>query len=64
MSQKSGYLIVSNGFFVENVGHTLTKNCNGTCWPLFVSTITFPLLFISIASFACFFVVLDTLSLK
>ena len=35
MSQKSGFLIVSNGFFIENVGHTLTKNYNGTYWPLF-----------------------------
>ena len=34
MSQKSGFLIVSNGFFIENVGHTLTKNCNGAYWPL------------------------------
>ena len=34
MSQKSGFLIVSNGFFIENVGHTLTKNYNGTYWPL------------------------------
>ena len=34
MSQKSGFLIVSNGFFMENVGHTLTKNYNGTYWPL------------------------------
>ena len=33
MSQKSGFLIVSNGFFIENVGHTLTKNYNGTYWP-------------------------------
>ena len=38
---KSGFLIVSNGFFIvlkgffiENVGHTLTKNYNGTYWPL------------------------------
>ena len=34
MSQKSGFLIVSNGFFIENVGHTLMKNYNGTYWPL------------------------------
>ena len=34
MSQKSGFLIVSNGFFIENVGHTLTKNYNGAYWPL------------------------------
>ena len=34
MSQKSGFLIVLNGFFIENVGHTLTKNYNGTYWPL------------------------------
>ena len=34
MSQKSGFLMVSNGFFIENVGHTLTKNFNGTYWPL------------------------------
>ena len=34
MSQKSGCLIVSNDFFIENVGHTLTKNYNGTYWPL------------------------------
>ena len=34
MSQKSGFLIVSNGFFIKNVGHTLTKNYNGTYWPL------------------------------
>ena len=34
MSQKSGFLMVSNGFFIENVGHTLTKNYNGTYWPL------------------------------
>ena len=34
MSQKSGFLIVSNGFVIENVGHTLTKNYNGTYWPL------------------------------
>ena len=34
MSQKSGFLIVLNGFFVRNVGHTLTKNYNGTYWPL------------------------------
>ena len=34
MSQKSGFLIVSNGFFIENVGHTLTKNYDGTYWPL------------------------------
>ena len=34
MSQKSGFLIVSNGFFIENVAHTLTKNYNGTYWPL------------------------------
>ena len=34
MSQKSGFLIVSNGFFIANVGHTLTKNYNGTYWPL------------------------------
>ena len=33
MSQKSGFLIVSNGFFLENVGHTLTKNYNVTYWP-------------------------------
>ena len=26
--------MVSNGFFIENVGHTLTKNYNGTYWPL------------------------------
>ena len=25
MSQKSGFLMVSNGFFIENVEHTLTK---------------------------------------
>ena len=30
----SGFLIVLNGFFIENVGHTLTKNYNGTYWPL------------------------------
>ena len=30
MSQKSGFLIVSNGFFIKNVGHTLTKNYSGT----------------------------------
>ena len=36
MSQKSGFLIVSNGFFIENVGHTLTKNYNGTYWPLVI----------------------------
>ena len=34
MSQKSGFLIVSNGFFIKNVGHTLTKNYNGNYWPL------------------------------
>ena len=34
MSQKSGFLIVLNGFLIENVGHTLTKNYNGTYWPL------------------------------
>ena len=34
MSQKSGFLIVLNGFFIENVGHTLTKNYHGTYWPL------------------------------
>ena len=34
MSQKSGFLIVLNGFFIENVGHTLTKNYNGTYWSL------------------------------
>ena len=34
MSQESGFLIVSNGFFIENVGHTLTKNYDGTYWPL------------------------------
>ena len=34
MSQKSGFLKVSNGFFIKNVGHTLTKNYNGTYWPL------------------------------
>ena len=34
MSQKSGFLITLNGFFIENVGHTLTKNYNGTYWPL------------------------------
>ena len=34
MSQKSGFLIVSNGFLIENVGHTFTKNYNGTYWPL------------------------------
>ena len=34
MSQKSGFLIVLNGFFIENVGHTWTKNYNGTYWPL------------------------------
>ena len=34
MSQKSGFLIVSNGFFIKNVGHTLTKNYSGTYWPL------------------------------
>ena len=34
MSQKSGFLIVSNGFLIKNVGHTLTKNYNGTYWPL------------------------------
>ena len=33
MSPKSGFLIVSNGFFIENVGHTLTKNYNGTYGP-------------------------------
>ena len=38
MSQKSGFLIVSNGFFMENVGHTLTKNYNGTYWPLSIVT--------------------------
>ena len=36
MSQKSGFLIVSNGFFTENVGHTLTKSYNGTYWPLHI----------------------------
>ena len=34
MSQKSGFLIVLNGFFIKNVGHTLTKNYSGTYWPL------------------------------
>ena len=34
MSQKSGFLIVSDGFFIKNVGHTLTKNYSGTYWPL------------------------------
>ena len=34
MSQKSGFLIVSNSFFIENVGHTLTQNYNATYWPL------------------------------
>ena len=34
MSQKSGFLIVSNGFFMEIVGLALTKNYNGTYWPL------------------------------
>ena len=37
---KSGFLIVSNGFFIENVGQTLTKNDNGTYWPLFDNRIT------------------------
>ena len=36
MSQISGFLIVLNGFFIENVGHTLTRNYNGTYWPLSV----------------------------
>ena len=45
MSQKSGFLIVSNGFFIENVGHTLTKNYNGTYWPLAsVSSLSFQFL--------------------
>ena len=31
---KSGFLIVLNGYLMENVGHALTKNYNGTYWPL------------------------------
>ena len=31
---KKWLLIVSNGFFIENVGHTLTKNYDSTYWPL------------------------------
>ena len=34
MSQKYGFLIVLNGFFIKNVGDTLTKNYSGTYWPL------------------------------
>ena len=37
MSQKSGFLIVLNGVFFLNVGHTLTKNYSGTYWPLVLS---------------------------
>ena len=37
---KSGFLIVSNGLFIENVGHTLTKNYNGTYWPLIDFSLT------------------------
>ena len=35
MSQKSGFLVVSNGFLIESMGHTLMKNYNGTYWPMY-----------------------------